>query len=149
MIGYMHEIDTWSTWWYWYILLRHSLVFCWYMIGTCCWLFLYSVDVHGWCTWLMCIVGTWFQWYSCDFGSEIYVNISNILRRVLVHVVGVFNFVGTWKEEVQVGYRIVAQVDYKLVAQIGTGLQQYISQWHCDSGSIILLIFQGSWTRQG
>jgi hypothetical protein len=40
----------------------------------------------------------------------------------LVHVVGVFSLVGTRKEQVQVGYRIVAQVDYRSVAQIGIGL---------------------------
>ena len=46
----------------------------------------------------------------------------------MVHVVGVFSFVGESKAQVQVGYMTVAQVDYRSVAQIGTGLQLYISQ---------------------
>jgi hypothetical protein len=53
---------------------------------------------------------------------------SDILRRVLVHVVGVFSFFGTGKTHVNVGYEIVTWVDYRSVAQIGTCLQQYISQ---------------------
>ena len=46
----------------------------------------------------------------------------------MVHVVGVFSFVGTRKGQVHVGDRAVVEVDYKSMAQIGTGLQQYISQ---------------------
>ena len=41
----------------------------------------------------------------------------------MVHVVGVFSFVGTRKAQVQVGYKKVAYVDYRSVAQIGTILQ--------------------------
>ena len=64
----------------------------------------------------MCIVGTWFEWYSCDFGYDIYVIRSDILRRVFVHVVGVFSFVGIGKATVHVGYMTMALVDYRLVA---------------------------------
>ena len=136
-----------SSWWCWYILTSHSwwVVDTWLVqLGTCL-----DALVHG-TGWLQ--FGAWLMhllWHRLITGW--------CMVDALVYGTGWLH-VGAW-----LMHLFMVQVDYRLITGwgtgwymvdawfrfIGIGLQRYISQWKCDSSSIILLLLQGGRMGQG
>ena len=118
---HIHEV---YNWWCWYILMIHS----WWVVDT--WL------VHTWCMVDALVYGTgWLQvgaWLMHLFMLQVdYILVHGRCTCLWYRLITGCCMVDAW-------FRF-----------IGTGLQRYISQWYCDSGSIILLLLQGGRTGQG